>query len=71
VDCSGPIECAHVRTRGAGGDDRGNTVPLCRRHHRQQHDEGIKSFQAIYDLDLAAIAKQLELAYDEHEPPVF
>lgn len=66
-DCSGPIECAHVVSRGAGGDDRSNTVSLCRTHHRQQHDRGIKSFQAIYALDLAAIAAELGQRYELRE----
>jgi hypothetical protein len=59
-ECDGPIECAHVKSRGAGGDDRGNTIPLCRRHHREQHDKGMASFQRLYGFDLAALAKRLE-----------
>lgn len=59
-DCGGPVECAHVVSRGAGGDDRGNTIPLCRKHHREQHDKGMESFQRLYGFDLAAIATQLE-----------
>ena len=59
ASCAGRVECAHVVSRGAGGDDRGNTVPLCTRHHRRQHMAGIRSFQAWYSLDLAAIATEL------------
>ena len=50
--CGGPVECAHVRSRGAGGPDVANTVPLCRKHHRQQHDIGIRSFERIYGISL-------------------
>jgi hypothetical protein len=67
IDCKGAVECAHVKTRGAGGKDRGNCVPLCTAHHRQQHDVGIKTFAEWYDLDLADMARELERQYDEQE----
>lgn len=35
-----PSDPAHVRSRGAGGKDRGNVVPLCRRCHDLQHQSG-------------------------------
>ena len=54
--CGGTAEVAHVRSRGAGGDDIGNTVPLCHAHHRQQHQVGIKSFQLQWGVDLQAHA---------------
>lgn len=63
-DCCGPVECAHVVSRGAGGDDVANTVPLCRAHHRQQHDKGIETFQRFYTLDLAAVAAELGQRYE-------
>jgi hypothetical protein len=53
-------ECAHVKSRGAGGDDRGNTIPLCRRHHREQHDKGMATFQRLYGFDLAASPRNLK-----------
>lgn len=32
---------AHIRSRGAGGDDTdSNLVALCFTHHREQHDKG-------------------------------
>lgn len=52
VICGGWAEVAHVKSRGAGGNDLGNCVPLCRKHHQQQHDMGIKSFQAQWNVDL-------------------
>ena len=55
-------EACHVRTRRNGGD-RGNVVPLCREHHREQHQTGIQTFQARYHLDLAARARALDERY--------
>lgn len=35
------IDPAHIRSRGAGGDDYFyNVVPLCREHHTLQHAKG-------------------------------
>jgi hypothetical protein len=68
ITCAGRVECAHVRTRGAAGDDRGNTVPLCTRHHRQQHDAGIKSFELFYGLNLEWRADALLLTYRAAHP---
>ena len=51
-----PVEAAHVRSRGAGGDDVGNIVPLCAAHHREQHTRGIKTFQTKYRIDLTHLA---------------
>jgi hypothetical protein len=65
--CDGSVQAAHVRTRGAGGPDRGNLVPLCAKHHGLQHEMGIKSFEKQYDLDLADMARELERQYDEQE----
>jgi hypothetical protein len=65
--CFGPVQPAHVQTRGAGGLDRGNIVPLCAMHHQRQHLLGIKSFQRVYGLDLAAIARNLGERYTPTE----
>lgn len=35
-----PSDPAHVHGRGAGGDDPGNVLPLCRIHHDKQHTKG-------------------------------
>ena len=56
--CEGAVEAAHVRSRGAGGDRR-DLIPLCSRHHREQHACGIKTFSARYGLDLQAEAARL------------
>jgi hypothetical protein len=65
--CHGGVECAHVKTRGAGVDDRGNCVPLCGFHHFEQHDLGIRHFQTRHKLDLAAIARNLGERYTPTE----
>ena len=39
-DRSGPSDVAHVRSRGAGGRDLGNVIPLCRECHAVQHAWG-------------------------------
>ena len=61
--CDGAIEAAHVRSRGAGGTRR-DLVPLCERHHREQHQRGIESFSTRYSLNLpehaARIARELD-----------
>lgn len=60
--CWGPVEAAHVKSRGAGGDRR-SLVPLCSRHHQEQ-GRGIKTFCARYGLDLAAIAERIAAEFD-------
>lgn len=61
------VDACHVKTRGAGGDDRGNLVPLCREHHREQHQIGIQTFQRKYGVDLAAHAHHLATVYAKRE----
>ncbi len=58
--CMGQIECAHVRNRGNGGTWR-EIVPLCHRHHTEQHAVGVQTFHRLYGLDLAAIAAELAM----------
>ena len=58
-----PSECAHVHSRGAGGDDIGNTVPLCTGHHAEQHSTGIVTFSDRYHLNLTYRAAKLATLY--------
>lgn len=51
-----PSDPAHVTTRGAGGGDRYNVVPLCREHHDEQHRNGIANFQEQHGVDLVLAA---------------
>lgn len=59
----GGIQAAHVRTHGDGGtgmkpgDDR--TIPLCARHHHEQHQIGEATFEARYGISMADIAAHL------------
>ena len=40
-----PCDAAHIRSRGAGGDDVfDNMIPLCRTHHVEQHKIGWVTF---------------------------
>ena len=55
-ECGGVTEPAHVKSRGAGGKDWANTVPLCSVHHHEQHTCVIKTFQRKYRIDLKAEA---------------
>ncbi len=49
---------AHIRSRGAGGEDVWyNVMPLCRVHHSFQHAKGWKTFSDKFEavaLDLKA-----------------
>lgn len=66
----GPSDPAHVRSRGAGGKDRANVVPMCRFHHSEQGAIGIRTFQAKYGISMEAIAAALEkVAYPVSEAP--
>ena len=53
-----PCDPAHVVSRGAGGKDR-HCVPLCRHHHRQQHDKGMRTFERLHGINLTAIAARI------------
>lgn len=57
-------EADHVRTRGAGGQDHANLIPLCRKHHQIRHDVGVKSFAAGYGIDLKALALEYHQRYE-------
>ena len=59
-ECSGPIECAHVRTGTDGGTglkphDR-FCISLCQAAHREQHDIGELAFERKYQIDMKAVA---------------
>ena len=54
-----PSDPAHIRSRGAGGKDRANVVPLCRECHQLQHQVGILTFAERKGINLQAIADAL------------
>jgi hypothetical protein len=62
--CFGPIDVAHVGNGGAGRKaDAASTVPMCRGHHCEQHQYGVRRFEAKYRVDLAAHAAVVERAW--------
>ena len=60
-----PSDPAHVRSRGAGGLDHANVVPLCRKCHIEQGGAGIKTFQARHGIDMKAIAEEIAESLQE------
>ncbi len=58
------VEFCHLKTQGSGGDDIGNTVPLCPVHHDCQEGR-TKQFNALYGIDLYAIAAELQTEYEQ------
>lgn len=61
--CREPSVCAHVRQNSGGGmgmkpHDRW-TVPLCDKHHKEQHAVSHKAFDTAHHLDLRALAIRL------------
>lgn len=52
-----PVDPCHVKTRGAGGKDEKNLIPLCRHCHIEQHQIGIKTFADKYKLDFDYLTK--------------
>ena len=65
--CNPPIQVCHVKSRGAGGSDVGNVVPMCVVAHTQQHLWGTKTFQAEWGIDLKATAEALYHTYTEQQ----
>lgn len=60
--CRNAAECAHVRSRAAGG--RWDEIaPLCPVHHRESHAMGLQSFQHRYGFDLCNVAHATALRW--------
>lgn len=60
-DCTGtPIEFAHVRSAANAGTGlkphSAFGVSLCFAHHREQHNDGVETFQRRHKIDLFALA---------------
>ena len=46
---SKPCDPAHIKSQGSGGLDlEWNLIPLCRKHHSEQHQIGWKKFSSKY-----------------------
>jgi hypothetical protein len=61
-------EPAHIQTRGSGGADRGNTVPLCPLHHDEQEGD-TDGFERVYGVNLKLEAARLLVRYIEAGEP--
>jgi hypothetical protein len=68
ISCFGATQNAHLKHRATGGADHGNDVPLCMGHHSQldQHIRNEETFEALYDVNLAAAARRVEEDYVLH-----
>lgn len=51
-----PVDGAHVKTKGSGGDDVGNMVPLCRTHHMEQEGR-TREFEKRHQISLSLLAR--------------
>lgn len=49
--CSGVIDPCHLTATGAHGSDY-TAVAMCRKHHSEQHQIGIETFQEKYKVNL-------------------
>ena len=57
-------QACHVKSRGAGGVDRGNCYPGCGAHHDEQGSKGFRHMERKYGMNLANVALQLGLRYE-------
>ena len=67
--CWGRVQVCHVKSRGAGGNDHGNIIPLCAAAHDEQHRMGIRSFAQRWGVVLADEAERLWRTYVEAGAP--
>jgi hypothetical protein len=66
--CEGPVEIAHVVSRGAGGGWASNVVAMCRQHHAKQHALGVQTFEQRYGISLHYEAGRIEHLWRESQP---
>lgn len=65
IDGSEP-ELAHTRSGGMGRKaDAETIVPLCRQHHSELHQHGVKTFEQSWGVDLHATAAYIEEKWKE------
>ncbi len=57
--CKWGIDPHHYPSKACGGKDRGETTPLCRKHHTEFDNIGRWTWMLKYDLDLPRIGKEL------------
>lgn len=58
-ECQGDTVGHHIRSRGAGGKEKGNLVPMCYNHHAIVHSMGKLTFQYNYQVNLKLLAQEL------------
>lgn len=63
------IHACHVQSRGAGGRDYGNLVPMCATHHAEQHTIGQRSFERKHGVNLKNLAAYYQGIYDGQTKP--
>jgi hypothetical protein len=62
----GPCEVVHTTSGGTGRKaDACHTVSLCAAHHRELHAVGVRTFESLHHLSLAACAAECERAWRE------
>jgi RNase adaptor protein for sRNA GlmZ degradation len=59
-----PSDPAHITTKRLKGHDLENLMSLCRAHHSEQHQSGIKSFVLKYRLPI-----DLDCIYPKRKNP--
>lgn len=57
--CIGSAQFCHVKSRGAGGKDERNGVPLCAVGHDVQGKQGIQHLLNVYKYDMREHAEAL------------
>jgi hypothetical protein len=65
--CSEVMHACHLVTRGHGAYDWGNLVPLCAKHHSEQHTGGITGMADRYGVNLWRSAVRLYQLWLQHD----
>lgn len=61
-NCVGPVDCEHWKTKGSGGGDNlSNLNPMCRKHHIEKGQLGVKSFWERYHKTIIENRRKLRL----------
>lgn len=58
-------DCHHVKSRGAGGKERENIVPLKHKFHMELHNIGRHTFAKKYGIDLKEHAIRITELYEQ------
>ena len=65
-ECSEDVEACHLVTKQQGAYDWGNLVPLCTKHHTEQHTMGIERIADVYGVNLWKSAVRLYHLWLQH-----